>query len=283
MARHQRMSTCSQFHVSIVSTTCDDFHFSKCHISGVQCGQPSQQQGGYATHKSVSRCSVHPECCAKARNRATPRSRSTGAPIVTTPNAIVSKRVRFPGDRLGQPVTGNSALRRVPDCHIANQRARIGSLGESLHDQSCSRMEGDVVFAVQRSVVCGEATRHRKLATCVGRPRRRTPPQVSRLHLPASVRHTDGIWATRGLKPEPVLQPGCQWLRRCKPATNWGGGGKWGRPCRFPIARRGEQVRGPCPIHCAGRPPSRSFSANLKKNAYRCFRCGSCGKVHQGM
>ena len=41
--------------------------------------------------------------------------------------------------------------------------------------------------------------------------------------------------------------------------------------------RRGGQVRGPCPLHGRHSPQSRSFSANLEKNAYRCFHCGSSG------
>ncbi len=44
-----------------------------------------------------------------------------------------------------------------------------------------------------------------------------------------------------------------------------------------PARRHGSQVRGPCPIHGAKRPESPSFSANMSRNAYRCFRCGSCG------
>ena len=40
---------------------------------------------------------------------------------------------------------------------------------------------------------------------------------------------------------------------------------------------KGEQVRGPCPVHRSASPRSRSFSANLGKNAYRCFGCGSAG------
>ena len=50
-----------------------------------------------------------------------------------------------------------------------------------------------------------------------------------------------------------------------------------------PVQRRGGQVRGACPLHTpkhdgyplAGR---RSFSANIERNAYRCFQCGSVGK-----
>jgi DNA primase len=46
--------------------------------------------------------------------------------------------------------------------------------------------------------------------------------------------------------------------------------------------RRGPQLRGPCPLHRPHRPGhpragGRCFSANLEKNAYRCFHCGSSG------
>lgn len=44
-----------------------------------------------------------------------------------------------------------------------------------------------------------------------------------------------------------------------------------------PSRRRGGQVRGPCPVHGPHRPGSRSFSAHLRKNVYRCFHCGSSG------
>ena len=39
----------------------------------------------------------------------------------------------------------------------------------------------------------------------------------------------------------------------------------------------GDQVRGPCPIHGSNSPSSRSFSANLSKNSFRCFKCGASG------
>ena len=39
----------------------------------------------------------------------------------------------------------------------------------------------------------------------------------------------------------------------------------------------GDQVRGPCPIHGSNSPTSRSFSANLGKNSFRCFKCGASG------
>jgi DNA primase len=44
-----------------------------------------------------------------------------------------------------------------------------------------------------------------------------------------------------------------------------------------PCDRRGDQLRGPCPIHRSSRATSRSFSANLKLHAYKCFKCGSKG------
>jgi DNA primase len=39
----------------------------------------------------------------------------------------------------------------------------------------------------------------------------------------------------------------------------------------------GDEVRGTCPVHGSNSPRSRSFSANVKKHVYRCFRCGSAG------
>jgi DNA primase len=44
-----------------------------------------------------------------------------------------------------------------------------------------------------------------------------------------------------------------------------------------PCERSGDQVRGPCPVHHSATPSSRSFSANLRLNIYRCFKCGSSG------
>ena len=43
-----------------------------------------------------------------------------------------------------------------------------------------------------------------------------------------------------------------------------------------PHHARGEQLRGPCPVHGA-RAGSRSFSVNLRLGRYRCFVCGSHG------
>jgi len=37
----------------------------------------------------------------------------------------------------------------------------------------------------------------------------------------------------------------------------------------------GDQVRGPCPVHRSSSAGSRSFSANLSKNTFRCFKCGA--------
>jgi DNA primase len=39
----------------------------------------------------------------------------------------------------------------------------------------------------------------------------------------------------------------------------------------------GPQVRGPCPIHRSSSPTSRSFSANLAKHTFQCFKCGQRG------
>jgi DNA primase len=44
-----------------------------------------------------------------------------------------------------------------------------------------------------------------------------------------------------------------------------------------PQARRGGQVRGPCPVHRSRRPTSRSFAAHLGKGAWHCFACGAGG------
>jgi len=43
--------------------------------------------------------------------------------------------------------------------------------------------------------------------------------------------------------------------------------------------RRGEQVRGPCPVHGSQSATSRSFSAHLGKGAWRCFACEACGNA----
>jgi DNA primase len=44
-----------------------------------------------------------------------------------------------------------------------------------------------------------------------------------------------------------------------------------------PCETSGDQVRGPCPIHRSTTGSSRSFSANLRLNIYRCFNCGASG------
>ena len=43
--------------------------------------------------------------------------------------------------------------------------------------------------------------------------------------------------------------------------------------------RRGEQVRGPCPVHGSTSPGSRSFSAHLGRNLWHCFRCEAGGNA----
>ena len=44
-------------------------------------------------------------------------------------------------------------------------------------------------------------------------------------------------------------------------------------------SRRGDQLRGPCPVHGSSNPRSRSFSVNLRRGRYHCFRCGSRGNA----
>lgn len=41
--------------------------------------------------------------------------------------------------------------------------------------------------------------------------------------------------------------------------------------------RSGDEVRGPCPVHRSASARRRSFSANLRRNVYQCFGCGSAG------
>ena len=40
---------------------------------------------------------------------------------------------------------------------------------------------------------------------------------------------------------------------------------------------RGDQWRGPCPVHGSRHPRSRSFSVNVRLGRYHCFGCGSRG------
>jgi DNA primase len=44
-----------------------------------------------------------------------------------------------------------------------------------------------------------------------------------------------------------------------------------------PRESSGDQLRGPCPIHGSKSQSSRSFSVNIARNAYQCFKCGSSG------
>jgi DNA primase len=46
-----------------------------------------------------------------------------------------------------------------------------------------------------------------------------------------------------------------------------------------PAARRGRQLRGPCPLHRPRSATSRSFAAHLGRGAWRCFRCGAGGNA----
>jgi DNA primase len=42
---------------------------------------------------------------------------------------------------------------------------------------------------------------------------------------------------------------------------------------------RGDQVRGPCPMHRSPRRKGRSFAAHLGKNVWHCFGCGAGGNA----
>lgn len=44
-----------------------------------------------------------------------------------------------------------------------------------------------------------------------------------------------------------------------------------------PTDRSGDQLRGPCPVHGSSSATSRSFSVNIDKGRYQCFRCQSKG------
>jgi DNA primase len=46
-----------------------------------------------------------------------------------------------------------------------------------------------------------------------------------------------------------------------------------------PVSARGDQLRGPCPLHESQGPRSRSFSVNVQRGRYQCFRCGSRGNA----
>ena len=46
-----------------------------------------------------------------------------------------------------------------------------------------------------------------------------------------------------------------------------------------PRVQRGDQGRGPCPVHGSRNPQSRSFSVNVRLGRYQCFVCGSSGNA----
>jgi DNA primase len=46
-----------------------------------------------------------------------------------------------------------------------------------------------------------------------------------------------------------------------------------------PSRRCRAQVRGPCPVHGAHRPQSRSFAAHLQWQCWHCFHCGAGGNA----
>ena len=46
-----------------------------------------------------------------------------------------------------------------------------------------------------------------------------------------------------------------------------------------PRERRGEQVRGVCPLHGSQSPRSRTFSAHLGRGVWHCFGCDASGNA----
>ncbi len=48
-----------------------------------------------------------------------------------------------------------------------------------------------------------------------------------------------------------------------------------------PSGVSGDQLRGPCPVHGSSSDRSRSFSVNLTKGRYYCFKCNSKGNQLQ--
>jgi DNA primase len=44
-----------------------------------------------------------------------------------------------------------------------------------------------------------------------------------------------------------------------------------------PTASRGDEHRGPCPVHRSEGHKSRAFCVNVAKHSYQCFKCGSKG------
>lgn len=44
-----------------------------------------------------------------------------------------------------------------------------------------------------------------------------------------------------------------------------------------PLSRRGDQLRGPCPVHESASSRSRTFSVNLSSQRYYCHQCRSRG------
>ena len=44
-----------------------------------------------------------------------------------------------------------------------------------------------------------------------------------------------------------------------------------------PLARTGDQVRGPCPLHESRSPRGTTFSVNLTTHRFQCFKCRAAG------
>ena len=46
-----------------------------------------------------------------------------------------------------------------------------------------------------------------------------------------------------------------------------------------PRERSGPRWRGPCPLHQSTSETSRSFSVQVERNIFQCFRCGAKGNA----
>lgn len=43
------------------------------------------------------------------------------------------------------------------------------------------------------------------------------------------------------------------------------------------VKERGDELRGPCPVHGSSTPQSTIFAVAPQKNAWQCFKCGASG------
>ncbi|MGC9371660.1 MAG: CHC2 zinc finger domain-containing protein [Paracoccaceae bacterium] len=80
------------------------------------------------------------------------------------------------------------------------------------------------------------------------------------------------------MKQETPNMPGVDfaWVQACVPMAQ-----VLERMGFVPRKVRGDQLRGPCPVHGSKSPRSRSFSVHLRKGLCHCHRCGFGGNQIQ--